>query len=382
MNTADFMNTANSTNTGHHSADSGDTEILGFEGVPFNPVAIGSLVPAVLTRQPAAVFTQDAPSGPLAEIRAGVVTAHRAALAAQAAVQWQILRRASRGPRHPLADLLPLAPKQAGAAPEGSFKPLARSAVDELDRSALEGLARGEVGAVFGAAYAQPGANPDIRLARVGPLVLDSVTDIGLRSGAVGLGSLRARYSGSAEAAAAQAAEVFALYAGLHLCFADAQLVTDSSTPDRNSDVSGSAELELIVTDIGLVPRPHLRAEVVLGGERSSLEVRSTVTEKPFGVVGPGPAGSLATWTGRIGINGDRALLNEFHMAHLARGDQGIALGPEFAHYTGVRATRLPTGGLLLVDRIMSFDGVRGTLDEQVVYRSEYDSPADSWYYA
>lgn len=233
---------------------------------------------------------------------------------------------------------------------------------------------------MFGPAYQQLGANHDIRLAADGsPLLLHSVSEIGLRDGALGLGRLRARYTGNPAAAAVQAGQVFALYAGLHLCLADAHLDSAASATAA-TDASTESDLELIVTDIDLVPRPHLTAEVLCGG--SSVPVSVTVTENPAAVIGPGAGGTLDTWTGRITAAGERALLNEFHMAHLARGDQGIALGPEFAHYTGIRATRVPTGGLLLVDRITDFGGTRGTLDQQLTYRSEYDSPADSWYYA
>jgi 3-hydroxymyristoyl/3-hydroxydecanoyl-(acyl carrier protein) dehydratase len=71
-------------------------------------------------------------------------------------------------------------------------------------------------------------------------------------------------------------------------------------------------------------------------------------------------------------------------MAHFCRGDQAIALGPEFAGYTGRKATRLPSGGLLLVDRVLKLHGTRGeaaTLDGGAWHITEYDAPADSWYF-
>ena len=362
-------------------------DVLSFDGVAFNPVPISptitpTTIPAPVPSTPARVLPATAAT-PLAEVRAGLVAAHRAALAAQTAVQRRLLRDA-RTITTTTAEVI--APASGGpvaavtAAPEGAYKPLARTGVDRLDAAALDLLTRGQIPAVFGPAYQQLGANHDIRLAADGsPLLLHSVSEIGLRDGALGLGRLRARYTGNPAAAAVQAGQVFALYAGLHLCLADAHLDSAASATAA-TDASTESDLELIVTDIDLVPRPHLTAEVLCGG--SSVPVSVTVTENPAAVIGPGAGGTLDTWTGRITAAGERALLNEFHMAHLARGDQGIALGPEFAHYTGIRATRVPTGGLLLVDRITDFGGTRGTLDQQLTYRSEYDSPADSWYYA
>ncbi|GCE44865.1 omega-3 polyunsaturated fatty acid synthase subunit, PfaC [Rhodococcus wratislaviensis] len=362
-------------------------DVLSFDGVAFNPVPISptitpTTIPAPVPSTPARALPATAAT-PLAEVRAGLVAAHRAALAAQTAVQRRLLRDA-RTITTTTAEVI--APASGGpvaavtAAPEGAYKPLARTGVDRLDAAALDLLTRGQIPAVFGPAYQQLGANHDIRLAADGsPLLLHSVSEIGLRDGALGLGRLRARYTGNPAAAAVQAGQVFALYAGLHLCLADAHLDSAASATAA-TDASTESDLELIVTDIDLVPRPHLTAEVLCGG--SSVPVSVTVTENPAAVIGPGAGGTLDTWTGRITAAGERALLNEFHMAHLARGDQGIALGPEFAHYTGIRATRVPTGGLLLVDRITDFGGTRGTLDQQLTYRSEYDSPADSWYYA
>ncbi|WP_280341586.1 hypothetical protein [Nocardia neocaledoniensis] len=151
----------------------------------------------------------------------------------------------------------------------------------------------------------------------------------------------------------------------MHLCLSGSTL-TDGTAAVAHAATTGT--VELVVTDLDLVPRPHVAGTVSFSGGEPGMSVEVTVTEAPGVGVGPGQAVP-------------NLLLNEFHMTHLARGDQAIAMGPEFAEYTGVRATRLPTGGLLLVDRVREFDGARGTLD-RAAYTTEYDSPADSWYYA
>jgi 3-hydroxymyristoyl/3-hydroxydecanoyl-(acyl carrier protein) dehydratase len=127
------------------------------------------------------------------------------------------------------------------------------------------------------------------------------------------------------------------------------------------------------------VPRPWLRVSARVAGARVA-HVAIALREKPGVPVGPERGGFPARWLGRKSSLGEPALLSEFHLAHLARGDQEVALGPEFAHYTGRKATRLPTGGLLLVDRVVAVQGERGRLDS-ATYQSEYDSPGDAWYY-
>ncbi|MFC3962454.1 beta-ketoacyl synthase [Nocardia jiangsuensis] len=351
-----------------------------------------------------AVPTTSAPN-PLAQLRAGVADAHRAALAAQYAIQRALWERAgfatgtgtgqpartgtSAQPgiaAQPGATTRPAAtgvathPADPGAgtasaeppgvaarpapphAPEWAFKPQARTARTYLDRAALDQLAAGDIATVFGPSHRRPGIRPAAKLAAKHPLVLTEVDSLEL-FGAGGRGRLTASYQGDPGTAATQAAEVFALYAGLHLGLTGSTLV--SSGP-AGAPGPHAGTLELHVTEIDLVPRPHLTAEVRIAGTEP-LSVRVTATEPIGAEIGPGRAD-------------ETLLLNEFHLTHLARGDQAIAMGAEFAEYTGVRATRLPTGGLLLVDRVLDFDGTRGRLDE-AAYTTEYDSPADSWYY-
>ncbi|MEV6560740.1 beta-ketoacyl synthase [Nocardia sp. NPDC051756] len=392
--------------------------VLEFDGIPFDPV-VGSAVAAAAPAQPADAATtsgrehptatqsgdavalrsensdrdpveQQRDSGnrtprvahPLSEIRSGVVTAHRAALSAQVALQravWQRTLRAATGDSQPVAAVGEqtagnsygpgfgggngAVAETEGAAAESAFKPLARTRLRSLDRAALLRLVDGDVAGVFGTRHQRFGVVSVARLAAAGPLVLTEVPTIELRGG-TGKGRVVAQFDGDPRAAAVQAAEVFALFTGMQLCLSGSTLST--------TRLSGSVEIpagtvELIVTDIDLVPRPHVTATANLAGTPGQLQVTVTVAEPVGTEVGPGEAAPSL-------------LLNEFHMTHLARGDQSIAMGPEFAEYTGVRATRLPTGGLLLVDRVIEFDGARGRLDG-ATYTTEYDSPADSWYY-
>ncbi|MBF6229542.1 beta-hydroxydecanoyl-ACP dehydratase [Nocardia abscessus] len=403
---------------------------LEFDGIPFDPVTAlaadprgsvdgspsrrpdpggagtraGSLAPssddapigsaadglAVSGTQPGASAAQHMDSaaahaaGPLAEIRSGVVAAHRAALTAQLAMQravWQRALRRSAGPGEAKAASGPgfgghadegVDPGTARAlfsvrggftAAESAFKPLARTGRTRLDRAALLRLTEGDLSGVFGAAHRRSGIEAVVRLAGTAELALTEVTAIELYGGA-GNGRVEARFEGDPRAAATQTAEVFALYLGLPLVLSGSSLVAECA-----GTVAGGASgsITLTVTALDLVPRPHICGTATIAGAEGALDVTVTVVERPGSGVGPGEVS-------------EGLLLNEFHMTHLSRGDQGIAMGPEFAQYTGVRATRLPTGGLLLVDRVLDFDGRRGNLDG-ASYTTEYDSPADSWYY-
>lgn len=310
----------------------------------------------------------------LTTLLAQVAAAHGSALRAQAALQRRLLRTV-------IARPLPV------TAAEAAFKPLARSRRAALDHADLARLAAGEIAAVLGAEYDQQGHNAHLRLAADGDLRLTGVSEIDVGGGRAGLGRLRAACrQGETDllAAARQAAEVLALHLGMHLCFADAELVSEGPQ-DPIAPVGEELALVLEVTDRDLLPRPWLTADVeVHAGGRVVAGIqglKASVRERPGMPVGPGHAGAVATFLGRFNRRGEPALLSEFHMAHLARGDQGIALGPEFDRFRNRRATRVPSGELLLVDRVMAMQGRRGDLSGGASHQTEYDSPADAWYY-
>jgi 3-hydroxymyristoyl/3-hydroxydecanoyl-(acyl carrier protein) dehydratase len=297
-------------------------------------------------------------------------------------------------------ELLPPAPATRRVSREAAFKPLAATAVTDLDRAALERLAAGDVAGVFGPAYDQEGVNPRVRLADGEPLLLAAVAGLDPRAGAAGLGALTAATAGpigdgaTLVTAALQAARLLALRLGLHLCLADAGFARLGPTgPDESAELeitgplAGPLTLRAQVGAADLVPRPWLRLDVEALGPDGAVAARLRglhvgLAEAPGAPVGAGPGGVPATWLGRKNRFGDRAVLSEFHMAHFCRGDQGLTLGPEFAHYTGRKATRLPDGGLLLVDRVMTVDATRGVLAGGATHVTEYDAHADSWYFA
>lgn len=346
------------------------------------------------------------------DVRAELVATHLSAMAVQSALQRRALAALGRtrtggSTTHAVAVAytpetgLAIEPAQptrplglpSPATTMSAFKALARTQVTSLDQAALAELARGDIAAVFGSAYDQHGDNPDIRLASGAHANIARVTELTRHGGPWHRGRLRAEYlahTGDFSAAielAWQAAQVFALQTGLHLCLAGARFHAGApqSEVDIDAPIDGAGELILDVVSIDLIPRPWLRitAELRKAGAVVARvrDVVLEIREAPGTPVAPETGGVISTSFGRYNADGERALLNEFHMTHSARGDLGIALGPEFSAYAGRRATRMPNHGLQLCDRVMAVDGRRGDLTSATA-RTEYDSPADSWYYA
>ncbi|WP_239377022.1 beta-ketoacyl synthase, partial [Frankia sp. Cj5] len=289
-----------------------------------------------------------------------------------------------------------------------AFKPLAYTPRTALGPAELARLSGGDVPGVFGSSYEQRGCNTSLRLPPAGFLLLDEVTEIARTGGARNLGRLRARgrlAAGDAVSAvtvleaAWQAAQTLALYLGLQLCLPDARF--DVCLPDSNIDLDpevahwavdvfaggwdAGCELVADVTVAGLAPRPRIRLDTEFRGAGGVLARVSglylQLREKPGTLVAPLRGGAVPGFLGRVNSAGEAAMINEMHMANSAHGYLDVALGPEFAPYLGRRATRLPGGGLSLVDRVMIVDGQRGELSGGATAWTEYDVPADAWYY-
>lgn len=348
------------------------------------------------------------PAGAVARLRHQLVTAHHQALATQELLQRRLLstlpggtgttRRMSTSTSTSTntsttsSEPTPtLPPVPAPPTSEGAFKPLARTRRASLDAGDLDRLAAGELAAVLGPEYDQLGANPELRLRPGRVARLRAIEGLSARGGAAGRGGADATLGDvavdgpiSLADAAVEAAEALALVLGLHLSLPDTTLTGAAGEPVLIGDPEDAQTLRLDVTVVDLVPRPHLVARAVLrcGDEVIGWvrDVTVRVEERPGAPIGP-DADGLGPALGRVTPDGEPALLGEFHMAHIACGDLGIGLGAPFARFTERRATRLPSHGLLLVDRVVAMDGVRGRLDG-ARYTTEYDVPDDAWYLA
>ncbi|MCI3275663.1 3-hydroxyacyl-[acyl-carrier-protein] dehydratase FabA [Streptomyces sp. 7R015] len=192
---------------------------------------------------------------------------------------------------------------------------------------------------------------------------------------------------------AVQLLELYALSLGLHLTLPDARfqpvpgLRTEVKVRGQITPRNARIEYRIDITELTLLPRPSLVADVVvLRDGTPSIGVTGLgirLREKPGTPYRPETAGTVPHFLGRLSpATGEPALLNEFHMAHAAKGDLAVAMGPEFEVYADSRAPYIPNGDFLFVDRVMKLEGTRGTLKRGAVMVTEYDAPEDAWYYA
>ncbi|HET6503914.1 MAG TPA: hypothetical protein VFG87_24460 [Amycolatopsis sp.] len=304
------------------------------------------------------------------------------------------------------------------------FKPLARTDRTSLSWHDLELLSRGRAAEVFGPQWNQSadGANPSIRLPAREIMFFDEVTAIDPRGGPAGLGEIvatkhvteddwyfRCHFPDDPVLPASfclegvnQLLQVYAMYLGLHLVLPDARF---QPVPGLRSDYKTRGQITpgrrlvrcvVEVTSVTLVDRPTVIADAMLyDGDKPIMRVYDLglqLREKPGTPYRPERGGRPSSFLGRRNAEGQPALVNEFHMHHLAEGDYGIGGGSEFEVFRGRKAFRLPNRDFLFLDRIMDFTGERheflervrnprGDQQEALTFVTEYDCAPDAWYH-
>ncbi|MET9427798.1 MULTISPECIES: beta-ketoacyl synthase N-terminal-like domain-containing protein [unclassified Streptomyces] len=291
-----------------------------------------------------------------------------------------------------------------------TFKPLAYTDKNRLTPADLELLAQGRPGDVFGRDHAQdPGVNPALRLPDERLRMVDEVT-IDRTGGPRGLGKLSAVkrlqpdawyfechfpddpvLAGSLVAeGAVQLLQIYLLHQGMHLTLPDARFQTMT---DLQIDVQVRGQItpehqeiryEVEIMELTLLPRASVVADILIYlGDKPVIRMRNLglqVREKEGTPYRP-ETGGVPAFLGRRNRDGEPAMINEMHLAHAAKGELGIAMGPEFDIYGERRAPYIPNGDFKFVDRVMSLSGTRGDLSPGSEMVTEYDSAPDSWYY-
>lgn len=302
--------------------------------------------------------------------------------------------------------------KRREAMTRGWFTPLARTHRTSLSGTDLEALSAGRLGDVFGPQWDQraDGCNRSIRLPGDNLRMIDEVTRIDRLGGPRGLGEVRAvkhldedgwyfrcHFTGDPVLAgslvaegAVQLLEIYAMYLGLHLVLPDGEFqpvpgsATQVKVRGQVTPKTPNIRYRVEISDITMLPRPTLVADIVVyDGDKPIIAMQDfglQVREKP-GTPYRAGAGGLPPFLGRRNHNGAAAFLNELHMAHAAKGDLGVAMGPEFDVYAGRRAPYIPNGDFRFVDRIMRLVGDRGRLEPAAFMATEYDCPPEAWYF-
>ena len=288
-------------------------------------------------------------------------------------------------------------------------KPMLHHRLRSLDRIALEALSDGRIADVFGSHYQHPESGRSLRLPPRQLLMVDRVLDIGSLD-ANGVYRMVAEKDLEPDAwyftahfiddpvmpgslvaeGATQLLKLDLLASGMHHCFVDAEFETipelmmqirvrGQITPDIRT-----LRYELRVIERGFLPRPFVRANVVIfHGEKPLVSVENLglcVREKPGTVAWP-RHGEAGYFSGRKHTDGTPVVLNEFHLAHAAKGDLKTAMGEAFAIYENVRGPHIPNGDFQFVDRALSVTGFQPKPKIGDVMITEYDSPANAWYY-
>ncbi|NEC84558.1 beta-ketoacyl synthase N-terminal-like domain-containing protein [Streptomyces sp. SID12501] len=300
--------------------------------------------------------------------------------------------------------------KRRAALTKASFKPLADTGKNRLTAADLELLAAGKPGEVFGPHHAQDaGLNPALRLPDARLRMVDEIV-IDRTGGPRGIGSITAHkrlepdawyfechfpddpvLAGSMVAeGAVQTLQAYLLHQGMHLMLPDARFQTivglETEVQVRGQITPQHREIryEIEIMELTLLPRPSVVADILVYlGDKAVIRMRNfgiQIREKDGTPYRAGPGG-IPEFLGRRNRAGEPAMINELHLAHAAKGDLGTAMGPEFDVYKDSRAPYIPNGDFQFVDRIMRLTGTRGELKPGAEMVTEYDSPADAWYY-
>ena len=279
--------------------------------------------------------------------------------------------------------------------PKQHFTPLLNCERTFFEREALLNITRGDVAACLGAAYDQQGANPSLRFSAEEIMMLDRIVSIDKTGGPWGLGEVVAEKDLAPDhwyfpchfkddnvlagtlitEGCVRLLEFYMLYLGLQVHTRDARFQPIKDRPYTirargqivPTDTLYSYRMEIV--EVGLSPRPFARANFYiimndkiivdfqdLGIEMVEKHPLEVVTEKSAQFVG-------------------------HHIDAFATGSLSDCFGPEYDIYENIKAPRTPNGDLQLISRVLSVEGQRHDLKNPSSLVSEFDVPADAWFY-
>lgn len=305
--------------------------------------------------------------------------------------------------------LSPAERRERASRPRQFFAPLLECAKTAFSTADLLALVRGDVVSCFGEAYQPHGRNPSLRLPPREILLLDRITRVDRQGGSAGLGYLEAEkdldpddwyfpchfrddqvLAGSLQAeGGGQLLRFYLLLLGMQRLTKDARFQPVLDRPQKvrcRREVpakAGKLLYQLDVKEIGLVPQPYVVADlaIVYQGqvavyfenlglrlqEKSEPAYRAAELPRQQGVYVKPIAGPV--------------LFSEYHITQLALGSVHRCFGDEYRGFEGRPLLRLPNTDLQLISRVLSSTGTRRVFNGKPVLVSEYDVPADAWYF-
>ena len=271
-----------------------------------------------------------------------------------------------------------------------TFTPLLQCSKTHFSQEELVSLHQGYWDQVFGQAY-NAAEHPSLRFPKRALLMLDEIIEIDRQGGPWGLGALKASkwlepdhwyfpchfkddevLAGSLVAEGCrQLLQFYCLYLGLHTQLKDARFEQiyglSSMVRCRGQITPASTKLHYIasIKSIDLEPTPRLIADIDI-----IFQDKTVVHFKDMGVqlVAKKQSEKHAPFT-------------EEHIEEFAKGRVANCFGPDFAIYDNRTPPRTPNGDLKLINRILKVDAERHHFKPQSSLVSEYDVPADPWYY-
>ncbi len=285
------------------------------------------------------------------------------------------------------------------------FEPPLTCSKPAFDKADLLQLSKGNVAACFGEHYARPGRNPSLRLPPPAIHMVDRIVSVDPAGGAWGLGLVIAEkdlepehwyfpchfqddqvLAGSLVAeGCAQLLQFYLLYLGLQTHTQDARFQPIPGLPQvvrtrkQITAVSSKLTYRMEITEIGLSPKPFVRANVDIDFEGTVAvdfkDLGTQLSEKDPSFTRSPSSASLRR------LESPPAVFNEYHISEFATGSITNCFGPEYACLENRRVPRIPNGDLQLISRIIEVNGKQGDLQELPSLVSEYDVPTDSWFY-
>ncbi|MEL6862898.1 MAG: beta-ketoacyl synthase N-terminal-like domain-containing protein [Bacteroidota bacterium] len=289
------------------------------------------------------------------------------------------------------------------------FPPLLNCNKTSFSREELLALTRGDLVTCFNESYHNQGRNPSLRLPPEGILMMDRINKVDLRGGSAGLGLIEAEkdlhpddwyfpchfrddevLAGSLQAeGGGQLLRFYMLLLGMQRVTKDARFQPVLGLPQKvrcRKEVpakEGKLTYRMDVKEVGLLPAPYVIAdlEILYDGYIAvyfeNLGLRLQEKEQPHYL--------KSTEHLQEGIFVKPVdypvLLNEYHISQFALGPVYKCFGEEYKVYEGRELSRQPNTDLQFISRVLEVQGERHTFNNKPIILSEYDVPANAWYY-
>jgi PfaB family protein len=286
------------------------------------------------------------------------------------------------------------------------FTPLLNTKKRSFSKEDLRHLINGDIEKCFeDESYYANGRNPSLHLPPEKILMIDRITSVDLTGGAYGLGYIVAEkdlhpgdwyfpchfrddevLAGSLQAeGGGNLLRFFMLMLGMQRLTKDAryQPVFDRPQKVRCRKQVTPKDTRLVykleIKEIGLVPDPYVIGdmEIISDGvvavhfENLGLQLREKSNPRYLD----------QTDGVEVSPRSEGALFNEEDLTTFALGDMSKCFGEEFAIYEGRTHSRQPNTDLQLVSRVWKIEGERRDFSKPATIWTEYDVPADAWYY-